>query len=204
MNGATPEEVADSLRDDLESARRARNYFAEGLKTLAAKHTEELAMLRAEVEAVNQRAEKAEAASEERHAKLVEVADKLRVVRAERDAARAQLDGALELLNQAGAAIDLRAKELDEAQAERNALATQIRMTVARLGGIVEGEPTKTINFLQRIDALRANETALLVACDMVRERLRLGGWNLSVTRLTEESACAVRDACKLARGESC
>jgi hypothetical protein len=33
-----------------------------------------------------------------------------------------------------------------------------LAMTVARLGGMVEGRPTERVNFLQRIDELRAIE----------------------------------------------
>ena len=37
----------------------------------------------------------------------------------------------------------------------------QLDMTVARLGGMVEGNPTARLNFLQRIDELVAKEAQL-------------------------------------------
>ena len=42
---------------------------------------------------------------------------------------------------------------------------SQIAMTVARLGGTVEGAPTHAGNFLQRIDELRKIEVALRDEC---------------------------------------
>jgi hypothetical protein len=47
-------------------------------------------------------------------------------------------------------------------------------MTVARLAGVVEGQPTHAGNFLQRIDALREAEVALATArseTDRLKER---------------------------------
>lgn len=60
--------------------------------------------------------------------------------------------------------IDARAR-LAETEAARDASEAVLSMTVARLGGEVEGAPTHRINFLQRVDALReteAREAALL------------------------------------------
>lgn len=53
-------------------------------------------------------------------------------------------------------------KELEKLRSERDAadlrvrmLESSISMTVARLGGEVEGRPTHRLNFLQRVDELR-------------------------------------------------
>ena len=46
----------------------------------------------------------------------------------------------------------------DEVALERAKAHAQVAMTVARLGGEVEGAPTHAGNYLQRIDALRAIE----------------------------------------------
>lgn len=50
---------------------------------------------------------------------------------------------------------------LAEAQAELEMERGVLAMTVARLGGTVEGHPTHRINFLQRIDELRDLEARL-------------------------------------------
>jgi hypothetical protein len=62
-------------------------------------------------------------------------------------------------------AYEARGKEIEQLRIERDAarLAHQcsegvLSMTVARLGGIVEGNPTGRHNFLQRIDELREIE----------------------------------------------
>jgi hypothetical protein len=53
------------------------------------------------------------------------------------------------------AALRSRIAELELALAGREA---QLHMTVARLGGTVEGYPTAMLNFLQRVDELRQIE----------------------------------------------
>jgi TolA-binding protein len=51
--------------------------------------------------------------------------------------------------------------KLKAAEQERDGERGVLAMTVARLGGMVEGHPTHRINFLQRIDALRDIEREL-------------------------------------------
>lgn len=78
---------------------------------------------------------------------------------------------AAELLCPVHASLDARGKlepfdnciacirvQRDELQLQLDMRDAQISMTVARLGGIVEGNPTGRHNFLQRIDQLVANE----------------------------------------------
>ncbi len=50
--------------------------------------------------------------------------------------------------------------QLHDAEITIHAREATIHMAVARLGGIVEGNPTGAHNFLQRIDALVALESA--------------------------------------------
>lgn len=63
------------------------------------------------------------------------------------------------------------AKERDEAVAKAAGFDAQLHMTVARLGGMVEGHPTARLNFLQRIDALVEGE-AFAEACREVSGQL--------------------------------
>lgn len=56
------------------------------------------------------------------------------------------------------AEIDALTAELAEARLQRDCRDGQIRMTVDRLEGLVEGQPTHEGNFLQRIDELRGIE----------------------------------------------
>lgn len=49
-------------------------------------------------------------------------------------------------------------QERDEARREHDAVEATLAMTVARLGGMVDGHSTHRVNFLQRIDELRAIE----------------------------------------------
>lgn len=51
--------------------------------------------------------------------------------------------------------------ELEQSRLSHQSSEATLTMTVARLGGRVEGAPTHRINFLQRIDELRRVETAL-------------------------------------------
>lgn len=74
-----------------------------------------------------------------------------------------QLDanGHLELFDNCVACIRVQRDELLTDLAGANGV---LAMTVARLGGLVEGNPTHRINFLQRIDALRKTEKTALEA----------------------------------------
>ena len=55
---------------------------------------------------------------------------------------------------------DLNALKIDNAQLSLRVRSegSVLAMAVARLGGIVEGNPTGRVNFMQRIDALREIE----------------------------------------------
>ena len=52
-------------------------------------------------------------------------------------------------------------RERDEARLAHQCSEGVLSMTVARLGGMVEGRPTHRINFLQRIDELVALEESI-------------------------------------------
>ena len=52
-------------------------------------------------------------------------------------------------------------RQVDEARLKIDMLDATLHMAVARLGGIVEGNPTGRHNFLQRIDELRVKEDEL-------------------------------------------
>lgn len=60
-----------------------------------------------------------------------------------------------EYVDAARAALE---KCYDELAKERDGESCVLYMTVARLGGLVEGMPTARLNFLQRIDELRTIE----------------------------------------------
>jgi hypothetical protein len=60
------------------------------------------------------------------------------------------------------------ARRVKAAEEERDLLRVQRTMTVHRLGGLVEGQPTHALNFLQRIDALIATEAAAQAVLDKV------------------------------------
>jgi hypothetical protein len=97
--------------------------------------------------------------------------------------------------------------ELAEARLSHQSSEAVLAMTVARLGGQVEGRPTHRINFLQRVDELREIEAQrdalgkallnLLLHCDVSSdgetefERAVIAGRN------------ALREACLLPREEA-
>lgn len=78
-------------------------------------------------------------------------------------------------------ALATQVRELEEAVAARDGV---LRMAVARLGGEVDGHPTHRINFLQRIDALRAIEDRAAMEADESQE-------------IIEEMSAALAVACE-------
>lgn len=54
--------------------------------------------------------------------------------------------------------VTIQMDEKRQAEGQRDGYDMQLHMTVARLGGKVEGRPTERLNFLQRVDELRAIE----------------------------------------------
>ncbi len=71
-----------------------------------------------------------------------------------------------------------------ELKLERDCLIAQRHMTIARLGGMVEGAPTCEINFLQRVDELR----------ELEQENKRLVDLANMVHRLARELSMAHHD----------
>ena len=70
----------------------------------------------------------------------------------------------------AEAEVERLTRERERLGLERDMLAVGRTMTVARLGGTVEGYPTHTGNFLQRIDELRAAEAQNAALRAAIRE----------------------------------
>jgi chromosome segregation ATPase len=92
-------------------------------------------------------------------------------------ALRAALQRAEEMIE---AGVQAQMREHEVADLERAKNRAQTAMTVARLGGMVEGAPTHSGNFLQRVDALRESEAALQRKDEALREAVKALGECLS------------------------
>ncbi len=73
---------------------------------------------------------------------------------------------------------DAAKSELECVRLAHDCLVAQRHMTIARLGGEVEGGPTCEINFLQRVDELREKEAQLEQAQKDYTKAIDLASWN--------------------------
>jgi hypothetical protein len=69
-------------------------------------------------------------------------------------------DRAMKMNERLLAERDALSRRIADLERDRDGERGMISMTIARLGGTVEGHPTDRHNFLQRIDELRAIEAA--------------------------------------------